>query len=217
MMRSLIALLALGLLAGLPESVIAQSKEQPLATPVSISTEFLTWIGKDEAWLQQALADQGQSADVTLGKGIAEARTEAAAKAVNRIRGFAYFAAPGLRPPYFDLTVAEADGSTFRCVTLFPESVAPGIGPMDFNRATFPAAPAKPSILDLCRVKPAKGADFVSLDRTTFRERYFDQNGNLRDEFSSLNSNPAFIAEAFDHGFFVLQGDLTGRLLLDRE
>ena len=216
-MTPLRALLALGLLVGLPESATGQSKERPLATPVSVSTEFLDWIGKDSAWLEKVLADQGQLIDVTLGKGLIEARTKAAAKAVNRIRGFAYFAAPGLRPPYYDLTVAEADGSTFRCVTLFPESVAPGIGAMDFTRPSFPAASAQPSILDLCRVEPATGADFGGLDRTTFRERYFDQNGNLRDEFSSLNSNAAFIAEAFDHGFFVLPGDFTGRLVLDRE
>ena len=217
MLTSLRAILTVGLLAGLAHSAIGQSKEPPLAIPVSISTEFLNWVGKDAAWLEQVLADQGQLADVTLGNGLIEARTEAAAKAVNRIRGFAYFAAPGLRPPYYDLTVAGADGSSFRCITLFPDSVAPGIGPMDFTRDSFPAAAAKPSILDLCRVTPTKGAEFAGLDRATFRDRYFDQNGNLRDDFSDLNSNAAFIAEAFDHGFFVLQGDLTGRLVLERE
>jgi hypothetical protein len=32
-----------------------------------------------------------------------------------------------------------------------------------------------------------------------------------------LNTIPAFIAEAFDLGFYVLQGDLTGRLVIDSE
>jgi hypothetical protein len=88
---------------------------------------------------------------------------------------------------------------------------------MDFALESFPASAARPSILEMCKVSPQKGADFAGLDRATFMERYFDAGGHLRSDFSDLNSNTAFIAEAFDHGFFVLQGDLTGRLQLEQE
>jgi hypothetical protein len=93
----------------------------------------------------------------------------------------------------------------------------PSISAIDFSRESFPAAPTDPALLDQCRVDPARQKEYAALDREAFRERYFDANGNLRDGFSSLNSDTGFIATAFDHGFFVMQGDLTGLVQLDRE
>jgi hypothetical protein len=102
-------------------------------------------------------------------------------------------------------------------VTLFPRSIAPQLGALDFDRESFPAAEGNPAILDMCRVDPAAAADYQQLDREAFRARYFDANGDLRGEFADLNADAAFIARAFDLGFFVVQEDYTGRLRLDRD
>ncbi|MGY9049583.1 MAG: hypothetical protein ACKVKF_21725 [Rhodobacterales bacterium] len=149
-------------------------------------------------------------------------QTLPALKAVNRIRAFAYLAAQSLKSPYLDLVVVPPGEAPVRCVTLFPANIVPSITAMDFSRESFPAAPtdAAPTdaaLLDQRRVDPARQKEYAALDREAFRERYFDANGNLRDGLSSLNSDTGFIATAFDHGFFVMQGDLTGIVQLDRE
>lgn len=203
--------------AVLATTAFGQDMTQRLTPPAAVPLEFLTWIDRDEAWLTDVLAETGAGADVEIGSGgVASVSTEAALRSLNRIRAFAHLAAPGLRPPYFDLTVSE-DSGTFRCVTLFPKSVAPQIGPMDFTAADFPASAADPMVLDLCRVDADKAADYRGLDRDAFRQRYFDESGNLRVEFANLNNDAAFAAEAIDHGFLVRQGDVTGRLKLERE
>ena len=46
---------------------------------------------------------------------------------------------------------------------------------------------------------------------------FFDAAGDLKIEFSNLNTDAAFIAQAIDHGFFVRQQELTGRLRLGSE
>jgi hypothetical protein len=191
--------------------------DQKLSAPAAVPLDFLRWIKRDANWLRQSLAAQGAGSDWTTSDGVLEVTTVAALRRANRIRTFAHLAAPGLRPPYFDLPVRRADGQLVRCVTLFPRSVAPQIGPLDFDRDSFPAAEADPTILAMCRVEPAAEADYVKLDRDAFRARYFDGRGDLKIEFAELNTNAAFIARAIDHGFFVMQQDLTGRLRLSPE
>ena len=187
-----------------------------LARPAAVPLDFLSWIERDESWLTNELAKQGLDADVQMGKGTLEVNSEAALRAVNRIRSFAHIAADSLRPPFIDLMVA--DGSdTFRCVTIFAKSLVPDIGPLDFTKEVFTVTSADPALIDLCRVDPKISADYQGLDRDTFRDRYFDNAGHLRIEFVHLNNDANFVAEAIDHGFFVRQGDLTGRLRLESE
>ena len=188
-----------------------------LSEPAAVPLDFLDWIDKDADWLRESLAGQGMRSGYVLSDAVLEASTVEALRSVNRIRSFAYFAAPGLRPPYFDLLVSEPGKGPVRCVTLFPRSIVPDIKALDFDRESFPAAEADPTILDFCRVKQQKGADFLGLDRDAFRERFFDAAGDLKIEFANRNSDAAFIAQAIDHGFFVLQQDLTGRLRLGAE
>jgi hypothetical protein len=159
----------------------------------------------------------GFGAEVAMTKEGLDVQTLPALKAVNRIRAFAYLAAQSLKAPYLDLVVVPPSEAPVRCVTLFPANIVPSISAIDFSRESFPAAPTDPALLDQCRVDPARQKEYAALDREAFRERYFDANGNLRDGFSSLNSDTGFIATAFDHGFFVMQGDLTGLVQLDRE
>jgi hypothetical protein len=191
--------------------------DHTLSEPAAISLDFLRWIERDPAWLRQQLESRGVSSGYAIDGGVLEATTVDALRRANRIRSFAYFAAPGLRPPYFDLPVRTAEGQVVRCVTLFPRSIAPQIGALDFDREWFSAAEAEPTILQRCRVDPATAAEYSKLHRDAFRARYFDALGDLKSEFAELNNDAAFIATAFDHGFFVTQQDLTGRLRLDRD
>lgn len=190
---------------------------QKLSTPASVPLDFLDWIERDADWLRESLADLGVDSGYTVSGSTLEATTVEALRAANRIRSFAYLAAPGLRPPYFDLPVKEADGKVVRCVTLFPRSIAPGIDAMDFACEAFSAAEADPAILEMCRVGPKSGGEYQGLDREAFRSRYFDAAGDLEVELVDLNTDPAFIARAIDLGFFVHQQDLTGRLRLGQE
>ncbi len=194
-----------------------QSMAEPLTKPATVPLDFLTWIKRDAGWLTDVLAKQDLGAAVSVAPEGAVVTTSEALQAVNRIRAFAHLAAPGIRPPYFDLMVTQGGGAPFRCTTLFPKSVVPDIGPDDFAKADFPADAGDPVAVDLCRVNPEKGAPYAGLSRDAFRDRYFDAAGDLRTDFKDLNADAAFIAAAFDYGFFVRQGDVTGRLRLDRE
>ena len=188
-----------------------------LKQPASVPLDFLDWVDQDVEWLRKSLAELGVNSGFKFRDGVLEANEVGALRAANRIRSFAFLAAPaGLRPPYFDLWVSEP-GESLRCVTLFPQSIAPGIEARDFTRESFPASEANSSILDLCRVRQQKGADFHGLGRDAFRDKFFDAAGDLKIEFANRNSNAAFIAQAIDHGFFVLQQDFTGRLRLGAE
>jgi hypothetical protein len=192
------------------------SMNQQLREPAAVPLDFLRWIERDASWLRESLAAQGVSTGYTISDGALVATTVEALRHANRIRSFAHLAAPGLRLPYLDLAVEGADEQRERCVTLFPRSIAPQIGPQDYARESFPAADADPTILAMCRVGAA-GAEYAKLDRDAFRARYFDARRDLKIEFAELNSDAAFIACAIDHGFFVLQQDLTGRLRLGAE
>lgn len=195
----------------------AQKMGAKLERAAAVPLDFLAWINRDADWLTGALARAGVTSGVSMSmpQAFAEAETVEALKALNRIRAFAYLAGPGLRPPYFDIMLVDANGRSLRCLTQFPASVVPGAGPMDFDKETFPAADADPQIVDLCRVPVTKNVEeYERLDRVTFRNRYFDVAGHLKIEFANLNTAPRFIAAAIDHGFFISQGDYTGRLQL---
>jgi hypothetical protein len=190
---------------------------QSLSEPAAVPLDFLRWVGRDTGWLRECLAAQGVGSGYTITDRALLATSVEALRMANRIRAFAHLAAPGLRPPYFDLGVKGADGKVIRCVTQFPRSIAPQIGAKDFASESFHAAAADPAILKMCRVEPAAGAEYEKLDRGAFRARYFNATGDLKSEFAELNTNAAFIARAIDLGFFVVQQDLTGRLRLDKE
>lgn len=213
--RQAISAAALGAVLG--GFLAGQTMAEPLSHPATVPLDFLGWIERDAAWLTETLAGQDLASAVTLAPEGLLVSTSEALKAVNRIRAFAHLAAPGIRPPYFDLMLTDGKGQPVRCTTLFPESVAPGIGPLDFAEPALSAEGADPVALDLCRVDAEKAAPYADLGRDAFRERYFDMAGDLRTEFRALNTDPAFIAAAFDHGFFLRQGDVTGRLRLERE
>ena len=214
-LKRVICLTALGaVILGATEG---EAMNQVLSEPAAVPLDFLAWIDRDAGWLRERLAAQDVRSGFAIEGGVLVATTVDALRVANRIRSFAFLAAPGLRPPYFDLRVEEAGRGLVRCVTLFPRSIVPELGPLDFERASFPAAGADPKILDLCRVSPASGVEYQRMARTAFRERYFDAAGDLKVEFATLNSDAAFVAQAIDHGFFVFQQDLTGRLRLGPE
>ena len=191
----------------------AQSMSRQLKEPVAVPLDFLAWIDRDTAWLQQQLTALGAAGDAKIGGGALETSDLDTLKAANRVRGFAYLAAKGLRPPYFDLPVAGTEG-TSRCVTQYPESIAPDIGPMDFAKKSFPAAAADQAELKACTVA-GKGGDYSELDRAAFRDRYFNASGTLKPEFRDLGDDPAFKAKAIDEGFFLTTEDYSGLLQLD--
>ena len=191
----------------------AQSMSKQLKEPQAVPLDFLTWINRDPAWLQQQMATLGATGGVKIGNDMLETTDVEALKAVNRIRGFAYLAAKGLNPPYFDLSVAGPD-ATVRCVTSNPRGIAPGIGPMDFARASFPAEAADQTELKSCTVA-GKGGDYAELDRAAFRDRYFNASGTLKPEFRDLGNDSAFKAKAIDEGFFLTTEDYSGLLQLD--
>ncbi len=191
----------------------AQSMSRQLKEPVAVPLDFLTWIDRDAAWLQQQMTTLGAAGHVRIGGGTLETNDLDTLKAANRIRAFAYLAAKGLRPPYFDLPVTGADG-TSRCVTQFPRSIAPDIGPMDFAKKSFPAAAADQAQLKSCTVA-GKGGEYAGLDRTAFRDRYFNASGTLKPEFRDLGEDAAFRAKAIDEGFFLTTEDYSGQLQLD--
>lgn len=215
--RVRIVTFAVALSAFILTPVEGESMNQKLSGPAAVPLEFLNWVGKDARWLRDGLAQQGVSSGYAISNGVLEASTLASLRAANRIRRFAYLAAPGLKLPYFDLSVDQPGGGPVRCVTLFPRSIAPGIGPLDFDRKSFPPAGADPAILEMCRVEPKAASAYAALDRNAFRDRYFDAAGDLKIEFAESGSDPAFLAQAIDHGFFVIQQDYTGRPRLSRE
>ncbi len=211
-LKAIVATVALG--AFLATAAGGQSMGTRLTPAEAVPLDFLDWVDRDADWLRGAMQSAGVRQGFTISDGRLEASQVDALKAANRIRSFAYLAAKGLRPPYFDLSV-QVDSRTERCVTLFVRSVVPDIGPMDFATETFSASAADPRILDLCTVASTRGDDFVGLSRQAFRDKYFDSSGNLKVEFVALNTNPGFVAAAIDHGFFVTQGDVTGRLRIE--
>ena len=194
-----------------------QTIQQKLKEPAAVPLDFLDWIKRDVNWLRETLIKQGIESGFKISGPVLEVSTVQALRVANRIRSFAFLAAPGLTPPYFDLSVNEPDHGQVRCVTLFPDSIAPGIGAMDFGKESFPASAANPEILRQCRVQSKKTAIYYGIDRYAFREKFFDAAGDLKIGFQNLNRDPAFIAQAIDHGFFVFQQDYTGRLRLDAE
>lgn len=192
----------------------AQSMSRQLTEPEAVLLDFLTWIDRDAGWLQEQIAALGGTGPLIIKGDLLETSDLDTLKAANRIRAFAYLATKGLRPPYFDLTLSDVD-STKRCVTQFPHSVVPSLGPMDFARKTFPAAAADQAELKACTVADASKADYAGLNRDTFRERYFDASGVLKPEFRSLNDDATFKAKAIDEGFFLSIEDYSGLLQLD--
>jgi len=195
----------------------SESMDQKLGSPAAVSLEFLNWVKRDARWLRASLAELGVSSGYAISDGLLEASTVEALRAANRIRSFAYLAAPGIRPPYFELSLEQPGAGPVRCVTLFPRSIVPGIGPLDFARKSFSTAGADPTILGMCRVEPKAASAYAALDRNAFREKYFDAAGDLKFEFAENSSDPAFLAQAIDHGYFVIQQDYTGRPRLSRE
>ncbi|MER9224578.1 hypothetical protein NKI39_02830 [Mesorhizobium sp. M0664] len=202
-----------GLAMLITAAALAQSINPQMKEPQAMPLDFLTWIDRDADWLQKQIAALGGSGKLTIDGGILETTDLDTLKAANRIRAFAYLATKGLRPPYFDLTIAAGD-ATKRCVTQFPRSIAPGIGPMDFARKSFPADAADQTELKSCTVA-GQGKDYAGLDRATFRDRYFDASGTLKPEFRNLGDDPAFRAKAIDEGFFLATEDYSGLLQLD--
>lgn len=195
----------------------SEPMSQKLTRPATVPLDFLAWVAKDPTWLRACLAEQGVTFGYAITDGVLEASTAEALRAANRLRAFAHLAAPSLRLPYFDLVLDEAGGEKVRCVTLFPRSVVPEIGAPDFARRSFPAAAADASILKLCRVDVKTASAYASVDRDAFRSRFFDAAGDLKIEFVELAANPAFIGQAIDYGYFVIQQDVTGRPRLIRE
>ena len=190
-----------------------QSMGEEVRPPAAVPLDFLAWIDRDRAWLEQQILAISGSSSIKIGATALETTDLDALKAANRIRTFAYLAAKGLRPPYFDLPVAAAD-RTVRCITKYPTSIAPDIGPMDFARASFPAEAADQTELKSCTVA-GKGGDYADLNRTAFRDRYFNASGTLKPEFRDLRDDSAFKAKAIDEGFFMTTEDYSGLLQLD--
>jgi hypothetical protein len=193
--------------------VSAQSTTPQMKEPQAVPVDFLKWIDRDADWLQTQITALGGTGKLAVKDGLLETTDLTTLKAANRIRTFAYLAAKGLRPPYFDLTI-EAGDRARRCITQFPRSIAPGISPMDFARKSFPAEAADPAELKSCTVS-GSDADFARVDRSTFRDRYFDASGTLKPEFRNLSDNAALKAKAIDEGFFLTTEDYSGLLQLD--
>jgi hypothetical protein len=191
----------------------AQPMNPQLKEPQAVPLDFLAWIGKDATWLQSEITALGGSGKPTIKGQILETTDLGTLKAVNRIRTFAYLAAKGLRPPYFDLMLSN--GEAKRCVTQYPLSVVPSLGPMDFAKKSFPASGADPAILKSCIVTDARNAEYAGMSREAFRNRYFDASGVLKPEFRAFNDDPAFKAKAIDEGFFPSVEDYSGLLRLD--
>lgn len=191
----------------------AQPMAPQLDEPQTVPLDFLAWIGKDSEWLEQQIAALGNAGKPIIRGNILETTDIATLKAANRIRAFAFLAAPGLRPPYFDLAITSADGIV-RCITPYPESIAPDIGPMDFARKSFPATAADQAQLRSCTVSEKTG-DYAGLGRAALRDRYFDTSGTLKREFDVLGDDAAFKAKVIDEGFFLTTEDYSGQLRLD--
>jgi hypothetical protein len=204
---AIMAMLALG-------GVWAQPMNPQLKEPQAVPLDFLAWIDKNTDWLERQIAALGGLGKAVIKGKILETTDLGTLKAVNRIRAFAYLATKGIRPPYFDLMLST-DGEEKRCVTEFPRSVVPSLGPMDFATKSFPASDADPAILKLCIVNDARKAEYAGMSRDVFRNRYFDASGVLKPEFRALNNDPAFEAKAIDEGFFLSVEDYSGVLRLD--
>ena len=187
----------------------AQSMNPQLKEPQAVPLDFLAWIDKDTNWLERQIAALGGSGKPTIKGSILETTDLGTLKAANRIRAFAHLAAKGIRPPYFDLMLST-DGEVKRCVTEFPQSVVPSIGPMDFATKSFPSSGADPAILKSCIVANARKAEYSDMSRDAFRNRYFDAHGVLKPEFRALIDEPAFKAKAIDEGFFLSTEDYSG-------
>lgn len=213
--RTMLTAISLGV--WLAASIVRAEGGAMFERPVWVPADFLYISQHDESWLLAAAEKLGVRNEIEIGKGMIGAKSLAALKALNRIRAFTNLQLAGRRAPYLDLTLKSKDGSFYRCVTPFPRSIVPGITASDFGTEWFPDDQADPAILRQCRVTPEKGAEFTGLDRDTFRSRYFGEGGHLNPDYAELNTNPAFVAEAFDHGFLIWLGDLTGRLQIDAE
>lgn len=185
------------------------------AKPAAVPLDFLGWVGQSDDWLRSELAAQGLTSGYQMVDGRLESEDVRVLRAVNRIRTFAHLSTHALRPPYFDLTLKGPDGSLSRCVTVFPRSIVPAISAGDFKTANFSAADAEPTILEMCRVEGARLAEFAGMERRVLRERFFESNGDLKTEFVQLNNNPALVAAMIDQGYFVYQGDVTGRVRVE--
>ena len=206
------ALAGLAMLAA--GSVSAQSMSSPLKEPQAVPLDFLAWINMDVGWLQRQLTGMGTMGQPTIRDDTLETNDLTTLKAANRIRAFAFLAAKGLRPPYYDLTLGTASGP-LRCITQFPYSVVPRLGPMDFSVSSFPVAAADSAIVKACTVTPTKGAPYAGLDRDAFRAQYFDAYGVLKSAFAEMSSDPGFMARAVDLGFFLGTEDYSGLLRVD--
>jgi hypothetical protein len=191
-----------------------QSMSRQLEEAEAVPLDFLAWIDRDAGWLQEQIAALGGVGQPMITGDLLETTDLDTLKAANRIRAFAHLATHGLRQLYFDLTLSDGD-STKRCVTQFPRSVVPSLGPMDFVTKTFPASAADPAILKMCIATGAGNAEYGGLARDEFRDRYFDATGVLKPEFGAFNDDATFKAKAIDEGFFLSIEGYSGLLRLD--
>jgi hypothetical protein len=193
----------------------AQDMGERLSPAVSVPLDFLDWIGRDPDWLQQQLTGSGARITQDGSGDMAKVGTLDVLRQVNRIRTFAHLAQPGLRPPFYDLRLEGKDDP--RCITQFAAGIVPDIVPDDFAKDRLPTSGADPELLDQCLVQPSGNAAWRGLNRTAFRDRYFDKSSVLKSEFADLAGNPAFLAEAIDLGFLVTQEDYSGLPRLEAE
>ena len=214
--KSFLVVMAFSVLLGTLEqgALMAQLLDQP----VTIQLDFLDSIKENADWLRKELVARGLSDRYDIADGSLTTSDREVVRYVNRIHSFVHLDAPSLQLPYFDLHLRDSNAGLFRCETIFPRSIVPELDVMDFRKTEFPAENADTTMLNKCRVTEGPDAAFVGLDRSAFRETYFDENGDLKIEFADeLNTSPAFIAAAIDLGFFVYNGDLTGRLRIERD
>jgi len=204
-------LAALAVLAGvmmIPGASMAQLPEEK----AGLSLDFLGSIKQGIPWLQEELAARGLRGRYEIKDGRFHSDELDVLRYFNRIRAFANLdqARTGT---YYSLKLVDDQGRSARCVTRHPRDYLPELGVLDFRRDEFPVDNAAAERFDPCLVAEGDTADFVKLDRETFRQTYFFENGELDiNRFSSLSSDLLFIATAIDLGFLPFEGQLSGNL-----
>ncbi len=109
------------------------------------------------------------------------------------------------------LILKDSAGEQVDCITSDPEQFKTNISYLD---QTILVKSLKLPEIKSCQVNPHHKASYLKSGIDQIKQKYFDTNRRLKDDFSALEEDPNFINHLLNLGLFPVIGDETGQLTI---